>query len=71
MLCLFIFFFFFLLLPENRFYHFMQTVIKGNSLHEISNPVLMANKKNIINLSSAELAWRVVKVKILICNIDL
>ena len=31
---------FFLFLPENRFSHFMQTVSNGDSLHELSKPVL-------------------------------
>ena len=37
----------------------------GDDLHEMSNTVLIKinNKKNIINLSSAESAQRVVKVK--------
>ena len=41
----------------------MQTVSNGDSLHEMPNPVSGKNKKNIINLSSAELAHKVVKVK--------
>ena len=37
----------------------------GNNLHEMSNPVSWEkNKKNITNLSSAELAQRMVKVKL-------
>ena len=32
-------------------------------MYKMSNPVFWKNKKNIINLSSAEFAWRVVKVK--------
>ena len=40
----------------------MQIVSIGDNLHEISNPVFWENKKNIINLSSAELAQKVVKV---------
>ena len=32
-------------------------------MHEMSNPVFWENKKNIINLSSAENAQRVVKAK--------
>ena len=36
----------------------MQIVFNG-----LSYPVLGKNKKNMINLSSAELAYRVVKVK--------
>ena len=42
----------------------MQIVSNGDNLHEISNPVFWGKKeKNIINLSSAEFALRVVKVK--------
>ena len=41
----------------------MQIVSNGDNLHEMSNPVSGINMKNIINLSSAELAQRVVKVK--------
>ena len=43
----------------------MQIVSSGDNLHEMSNPVTGKNKKNIINLSSAENAQRVVKVKVL------
>ena len=39
-------------------------LINGDNLHETSNPVFRRNKKNIFNLSSAELAQRVVKVKV-------
>ena len=35
----------------------------GDDLHEMSQPVSGKNKENVINLSSAELAQRVVKVK--------
>ena len=41
----------------------MQIVTKGDNFHEMSNPVLGENKKNITILSSAELAQKVVKVK--------
>ena len=34
-------------------------------LHEMSNPVFWENKKNIINLSSAENVQRVVKIKVI------
>ena len=34
----------------------MQIVSIGDNLHEMSNPVLGKNKKNITNLSSAEYA---------------
>ena len=36
----------------------------GDNLQEMSKPVFGENKKNVINLSSAELAHRVVKVNI-------
>ena len=39
-------------------------IVLGDNLHEMSNPVFWENKKNIINLSSAENAQRVVKVKV-------
>ena len=41
----------------------MQIVSNGDNLFEPSNPVAGKNKKTIINLSSAEYAQRVVKVK--------
>ena len=41
----------------------MQIVSIEEHLHELSKPVSWENKKNIINISSAELAQRVVKVK--------
>ena len=51
----------------------MHIVSGGDNLHEMSNPRQFAwnvkslflgkNKKNVTNLSSAELAQRVVKVK--------
>ena len=40
----------------------MRTVSSGYNLHEMSNPVSGKNKKNIINLSFAKLAQRVVKI---------
>ena len=43
----------------------MQNVSNGDNLHELSNPVYGENKKNIINLSAAELAQKVVKVNLL------
>ena len=46
-----------------QFWHFMQIVSNGDNLHEMSNPVFWENKKNIINLSSAELAQKSVKFK--------
>ena len=49
---------------KNRIWHFMQIVSAvGNNLHEMSNPVFWENKKIIINLSSAELAQRVIRIK--------
>ena len=39
----------------------MQIASNGNNLCEMSNPVFWENKKNIISLSSAESAQRVVK----------
>ena len=56
---------FFLSFPENKIWHFMQTVSNGDNLHEISNPVFWENKKYITNLSSAVLAQTVVMVKVL------
>ena len=41
----------------------MQIVSNGDNLHEMSNSVVWQNKKKKINLSSGELAKRVVKVK--------
>ena len=41
----------------------MQSVSIGDNLYEISNLFSWENMKNIVNLSSAELAQRVVKVK--------
>ena len=40
----------------------MQIVFNGDNLHEMSSPFFWKNKKNIINLSSAELAKRVERV---------
>ena len=45
----------------------MQIVSNGDNLHEMSNPVFWENKKNITNMSSVELAQRVVKVDKLVC----
>ena len=47
----------------------MQIVSIGDNLHEVSNPVFWENKKNTINLSSAELAYSAVKVKVLFVRI--
>ena len=41
----------------------MQIVSNGNNLREMSNLLPGKKRKNIINLSSVELAQRVVKVK--------
>ena len=42
----------------------MQTVSNGDNLHEMSEPVFeKKNEKNIINITYAEYAYRVVKVK--------
>ena len=41
----------------------MQIISNGDNWHEMSNPFFWENKKNIVPLSSAELAKRVVKVK--------
>ena len=42
----------------------MQIIYNGDSLHEMSKPVFLEKiRKNIINLSSAELAHKLVKVK--------
>ena len=38
-------------------------VYNGHNLHEMPNPVFWKNKKYIINLSSADFAQRVEKVK--------
>ena len=42
----------------------MQIVSSGDNLHEMTKPIFWKNKekKNIINLSAAEFAQRVVKV---------
>ena len=47
---------------KTDFDFFMQIVFKGDSLHEMSNPISGKIKKNI-NLLSAKLAQIVVKVK--------
>ena len=60
---IFKFFFIIIIFPENRFWHFMQIVSSGDRLHEISKPFFFfekKNKKNIIKLSSAECAYRMV-----------
>ena len=50
----------------------MQIVSNGNNLHEMSNPVFLGkNKKNIINLPSAEFAHRVINVKVTVDILDL
>ena len=57
-------------LPENRICHFMQIISITDNLHEMPNAFFSfiliffgKNKKHIINVSSSELAKRVVKVK--------
>ena len=43
----------------------MHIVSNGDNLHEMSNPIFWGKKyENITNLSSAELAQKVVKVKV-------
>ena len=42
----------------------MQIVSSGDNLHEMSNPPGKNKKKNAFNLSSAEWAQSVVKVKV-------
>ena len=42
--------------PENGIRNF--TRIVGDNLHEMTNPIFGENKKDIINLSSAEIAQR-------------
>ena len=39
-------------------WHFMQIVSNGDNLHEMLYPVFWKNKKNIMNLLSAEYAQR-------------
>ena len=41
----------------------MQIVSIGEHLHEMSKPISWENKNNIINVSSTELAQRVVTVE--------
>ena len=41
----------------------MQIISNGDELHEMSNPVFWKNKRNAIDLSSAEFAQRMVKVE--------
>ena len=54
---------FFLIFLENRVLQFMQIVSKGDTLREMPYPFFWEKKKNIINLSSAELAQKMIKVK--------
>ena len=56
---------FFLIFPRKQDLTFHANCLQGDNLHEMSDPVYAKNKKNIINLSSAENAQRVVKVKCL------
>ena len=55
---------FFLIFPRKQDLTFHANCLQGDNLHEMSDPVYVKNKKNIINLSSAENAQRVVKVKL-------
>ena len=48
-------------LPENRLFNISCKL--EDILHEMSKTIVWENKKNIINLSSVELAHRVVKIK--------
>ena len=64
-------YFFLLFYPENRFWHFIQIIstgfdipCTGDHLFEMSNLFYGKNKKSVINLSSVELAQRVVKVQL-------
>ena len=41
----------------------MQIVSWGDNLHEMSEPIFLENNRNFINLSSAQLAHKVVKIK--------
>ena len=62
----FVVFFFFFFFPENRIRHFMQIVSDGYDLYKMSNSVFWRKlknknkKKNMTNLSFAELAKSVV-----------
>ena len=53
----------FLIFQENKDWHFMQIVPMETIRMKSQILFCMKNKKNIINLSSAELAERVAKVK--------
>ena len=56
---------FFSFLPENQFWHFMQIVSWGDSLHEILKSVFREKIRKISwILSSAELAQWVIKIKV-------
>ena len=46
----------------------MQTVSIGDSLHKMSNSVYGKNKKNIINLSSAESAHGMVNINCVVLH---
>ena len=59
-----LFFFFF---QENSLSLFKQIGSNGDNLHEVSNPVFWGN---IINLSSAELAKKRVKVNVILIETD-
>ena len=55
---------FFLFFPENGFWNFMHLFPMETIFMKFQNPFSGENKKNINNVSSAELAQRVEKVKI-------
>ena len=55
----------FVIFPRKQIWHFMQIVSYGNNLHEMSNLFSGKNKKNTINLLSAEYAQRVLMVKVI------
>ena len=53
----------FLIFPWKQVCHFLQIVSIEDNLHEMSYLFCGKNKGNIINLSSAKLAQRMVKIK--------
>ena len=52
---------FFLLFTENRIRHFMQIVVTGDNLHEMSNPFFLKLRK-YFNMSSAEILLRMLSI---------
>ena len=54
---------FLLFIPGFRIWDLKQIVSNGDNLHEMLNPDLLENMKNITNLSSAKYSQRVVNVK--------